>query len=183
LRIRDTNPADLRMTCLVFERLGCRVHFDGDDLVVPPKQELRIRDDEGDAVSKVEDGPWPAFPADLTSIALALATQAEGMVMIFEKMFENRLFFVDKLISMGARVILCDPHRAVVSGPRRLHGERMESPDIRAGMALLIAALCADGTSEIGNIRQIDRGYERIDERLRGLGARIERVAVERVPA
>ncbi|MGI8674926.1 MAG: UDP-N-acetylglucosamine 1-carboxyvinyltransferase [Thermoleophilaceae bacterium] len=183
LRIRDTNPADLRMTCLVFERLGCRMHFDGDDLVVPPKQELRIRDDEGDAVSKVEDGPWPAFPADLTSIALALATQAEGMVMIFEKMFENRLFFVDKLISMGARVILCDPHRAVVSGPRRLHGERMESPDIRAGMALLIAALCADGTSEIGNIRQIDRGYERIDERLRGLGARIERVAVERVPA
>ena len=183
LRIRDTNPADLRMTCLVFERLGCRVHFDGDDLVVPPKQELRIRDDEGDAVSKVEDGPWPAFPADLTSIALALATQAEGMVMIFEKMFENRLFFVDKLISMGARVILCDPHRAVVSGPRRLHGERMESPDIRAGMALLIAALCAEGTSEIGNIRQIDRGYERIDERLRGLGARIERVAVERVPA
>ena len=183
LRIRDTNPADLRMTCLVFERLGCRMHFEGDDLVVPPKQELRIRDDEGDAVSKVEDGPWPAFPADLTSIALALATQAEGMVMIFEKMFENRLFFVDKLISMGARVILCDPHRAVVSGPRRLHGERMESPDIRAGMALLIAALCADGTSEIGNIRQIDRGYERIDERLRGLGARIERVAVERVPA
>ncbi|MGI8596216.1 MAG: UDP-N-acetylglucosamine 1-carboxyvinyltransferase, partial [Thermoleophilaceae bacterium] len=129
LRIRDTNPADLRMTCLVFERLGCRMHFDGDDLVVPPKQQLRIRDDEGDAVSKVEDGPWPAFPADLTSIALALATQAEGMVMIFEKMFENRLFFVDKLISMGARVILCDPHRAVVSGPRRLHGERMESPD------------------------------------------------------
>ena len=183
LRIRDTNPADLRMTCLVFERLGCRVHFDGDDLVVPPKQELRIRDDEGDAVSKVEDGPWPAFPADLTSIALALATQAEGMVMIFEKMFENRLFFVDKLISMGARVILCDPHRAVVSGPRRLHGERMESPDIRAGMALLIAALCADGTSEIGNIRQIDRGYERIDERLRELGARIERVATEPIYA
>jgi UDP-N-acetylglucosamine 1-carboxyvinyltransferase len=182
LRIRDANPADLRMTRLVFERLGCRMHFEGDEVVVPPGQHLRIRDDEGDAVSKIEDGPWPAFPADLTSIALALATQAEGMVLIFEKMFENRLFFVDKLVSMGARVLLCDPHRAVVAGPSRLHGERMESPDIRAGMAMLIAALCADGTSEIGNIRQIDRGYERIDERLRGLGARIERVAVERVP-
>ena len=134
-------------------------------------------------MSKIEDGPWPAFPADLTSIALALATQSEGMVLIFEKMFENRLFFVDKLVTMGARVILCDPHRAVVSGPSRLHGARMESPDIRAGMAMLIAALCAEGQSEIGNIRQIDRGYERIDERLRSLGARIERVAAERVPA
>jgi UDP-N-acetylglucosamine 1-carboxyvinyltransferase len=134
-------------------------------------------------VSKIEDGPWPAFPADLTSIALAMATQAEGLILIHEKMFENRLFFVDKLVSMGARVIVCDPHRAVVSGPSRLHGERMESPDIRAGMAMLIAALCAEGTSEIGNIRQIDRGYERIDERLRLLGARIERVASERVPA
>ena len=141
-----------------------------------------MKDDEGDAVSKIEDGPWPAFPADLTSIALALATQADGMVLIHEKMFENRLFFVDKLVSMGARVIVCDPHRAVVSGPSRLHAERMESPDIRAGMAMLIAALCAEGTSEIGNIRQIDRGYERIDERLRALGARIERVATEPSP-
>ena len=176
LRIRDVVPADLRMTRLVFERLGCRMEIEGDDVVVPPDQRLRVRDDEGDAISKIEDGPWPAFPADLTSIALALATQAEGMVLIFEKMFENRLFFVDKLVSMGARVLLCDPHRAVVSGPSRLHGERMESPDIRAGMAMLIAALCAEGRSEIGNIRQIDRGYERIDERLRALGARIERV-------
>jgi UDP-N-acetylglucosamine 1-carboxyvinyltransferase len=152
-------------------------------VVVPPEQQLRIKSDEGDAVSKIEDGPWPAFPADLTSIALAMATQAEGLILIHEKMFENRLFFVDKLVSMGARVIVCDPHRAVVSGPSRLHGERMESPDIRAGMAMLIAALCAEGTSEIGNIRQIDRGYERIDDRLRSLGARIERVASERVPA
>jgi UDP-N-acetylglucosamine 1-carboxyvinyltransferase len=183
LRIKDTVPGDLRMTCLAFERLGCRVEFDGADVVVPPEQQLRVRDDEGDAISKIEDGPWPAFPADLTSIGLALATQSEGMVLIFEKMFENRLFFVDKLVSMGARVILCDPHRAVVSGPSRLHGERMESPDIRAGMAMLIAALCANGESQIGNIRQIDRGYERIDERLRALGARIERVASERVPA
>jgi UDP-N-acetylglucosamine 1-carboxyvinyltransferase len=183
LRVKETVPDDLRMTRLVFERLGCRMELEGDDVVVPPGQRLRVRDDEGDAISKIEDGPWPAFPADLTSIALALATQSAGMVLIFEKMFENRLFFVDKLVTMGARVLLCDPHRAVVSGPSRLHGERMESPDIRAGMAMLIAALCADGVSEIGNISQIDRGYERIDERLRGLGARIERVATERVPA
>ena len=183
LRIRGGATDDLRMTRMAFERLGCRIELDGDDVVVPPDQKLRVRDDEGDAVSKIEDGPWPAFPADLTSIALALATQSEGMVMIFEKMFENRLFFVDKLVNMGARVILCDPHRAVVSGPSRLHGSRMESPDIRAGMAMLIAALCAEGQSEIGNIRQIDRGYERIDERLRDLGARIERVATEPVAA
>jgi UDP-N-acetylglucosamine 1-carboxyvinyltransferase len=176
LRITDTRPPDLRMTLFGFERLGCRVEIEGTDIVVPPEQRLRVRDDAGDQISKVEDGPWPAFPADLTSIALALATQADGMVLIHEKMFENRLFFVDKLVSMGARVVLCDPHRAVVSGPSRLHGERMESPDIRAGMAMLIAALCADGASEIGNVRQIDRGYERIDERLRALGARIERV-------
>src|SRR5437870_521232 len=179
LRVRDTIPEDLRMTRLVFERLGCRMEFEGNDVVVAAGQHLRVRDDEGDAISKIEDGPWPAFPADLTSIALALATQSEGMVLVFEKMFENRLFFVDKLVYMGARILLCDPHRAVVSGPSRLHGERMESPDIRAGMAMLIAALCADGQSEIGNIRQIDRGYERIDERLRELGAQIERVATE----
>jgi UDP-N-acetylglucosamine 1-carboxyvinyltransferase len=183
LRIKDTNPDDLRMSRLAFERLGCRIEFEGNDAIVPAGQRLRVKSDEGDAISKIEDGPWPAFPADLTSIAVAMATQAEGLILIHEKMFENRLYFVDKLVTMGARVIVCDPHRAVVSGPSRLHGERMESPDIRAGMAILIAALCADGTSEIGNIRQIDRGYERIDERLRLLGARIERVAAERVPA
>jgi UDP-N-acetylglucosamine 1-carboxyvinyltransferase len=183
LRIRDCVPDDLRMTRLAFERLGCGIEYDDRDVIVPPEQRLRVKSDEGDAVSKIEDGPWPAFPADLTSIALAMATQAEGLILIHEKMFENRLFFVDKLVSMGARVIVCDPHRAVVSGPSRLHGERMESPDIRAGMAMLIAALCAKGRSEIGNIRQIDRGYERIDERLRALGARIERVAGERVLA
>jgi len=179
LRVSDVAPSDLRMTRLAFERLGCRIELDGADVVVPPEQRLRVKDDTGDAISKIEDGPWPAFPADLTSIALAMATQADGMVLIFEKMFENRLFFVDKLVSMGARVLLCDPHRAVVSGPSRLHGERMESPDIRAGMAMLIAALCAEGTSEIGNVGQIDRGYERIDERLRSLGARIERTGAE----
>jgi len=144
---------------------------------VPKDQELRVRYDIGAAVPKIDDGPWPLFPADLLSIMVVVATQAEGTAMIFEKMYENRLFFVDKLVSMGARIILCDPHRAVVTGPARLFGERLESPDIRAGMALLLAALVADGESVIGNIGQIDRGYERIDERLRQLGASIERVA------
>ncbi len=183
LRIKDVVADDLRMTRLAFERLGCQIEYDGNDVLVPPGQKLRIKDDEGEAISKIEDGPWPAFPADLTSIAVAMATQADGLVLIHEKMFENRLYFVDKLVNMGARVIVCDPHRAVVSGPSRLHGERLESPDIRAGMAMLIAALCANGTSEIGNIRQIDRGYERIDERLRALGAQIERVTTERAIA
>jgi UDP-N-acetylglucosamine 1-carboxyvinyltransferase len=183
IRIKDCVRDDLRATEVGFARLGVRLEYDGNDVLVPSDQELRVRDDEGSHISKIEDGPWPAFPADLTSIALALATQAEGMVLIFEKMFENRLFFVDKLVNMGARVILCDPHRAVVSGPSRLHGERVDSPDIRAGMAMLIAALCAEGHTEIGNVRVIDRGYERIDERLRLLGARIERRGAERVAA
>jgi UDP-N-acetylglucosamine 1-carboxyvinyltransferase len=182
LRVRGAEPSDLIMVRRQFRRLGLESTLDGDDVVVPAEQRLRIRSDVGDAIPKVEDGPWPAFPADLTSIALALATQADGEILIFEKMFENRLFFVDKLVAMGARITLCDPHRAIVSGPSRLHGERVESPDIRAGMAMLIAALAAEGVSEIGNIRQIDRGYERIDERLRGLGAQIERVSAE-VPA
>ena len=163
------------MTRRQFRRLGLRSEIEGEDVVVPPNQSLAVEADLGDAIPKIEDGPWPAFPADLTSIALALATQADGEILIFEKMFENRLFFVDKLVRMGARIILCDPHRAVVTGPAQLHGERLESPDIRAGMAMLIAALCAEGTSVIGNISQIDRGYERIDDRLRMLGASIER--------
>jgi UDP-N-acetylglucosamine 1-carboxyvinyltransferase len=165
-----------------FRRVGLNSGVEGNDVLVPPEQRLEIQDDLGDAIPKIDDGPWPAFPADLTSIALALATQARGTVLIFEKMFENRLFFVDKLVAMGARITLCDPHRAIVSGPSRLHAARLESPDIRAGMAMLIAALAAEGTSEIGNIAQIDRGYERIDLRLRELGARIDRVASERVP-
>jgi UDP-N-acetylglucosamine 1-carboxyvinyltransferase len=176
LVVKDTRPDDLRMIRLVFERLGLRSEVHHHDVIVPGNQQLMIRNDHGDHTPKVEDGPWPAFPADLTSIALALATQAEGSVLIHEKMFENRLFFTDKLVSMGASVMICDPHRAIVNGPRRLHGSRVESPDIRAGMAMLIAALCADGVTEIGNIRQIDRGYERIDERLRDLGARITRL-------
>jgi UDP-N-acetylglucosamine 1-carboxyvinyltransferase len=183
LRIKDTVPEDLRMIRMVFERLGLRSDVEDDDIVVPAGQKLVMQRDVGDYQAKIEDGPWPAFPADLTSIAVALATQAEGSVLIFEKMFENRLFFVDKLISMGAEITICDPHRVIVIGPRRLRGARVDSPDIRAGMAMLIAALCAEGRSEIGNIRQIDRGYERIDERLRDLGAHIERVATEPVHA
>jgi UDP-N-acetylglucosamine 1-carboxyvinyltransferase len=176
LIVKDTFPQDLRMIRLVFERLGLRSEINGQDVIVPGNQELRIRYDAGDHQPKVEDGPWPMFPADLTSIALALATQSEGSVMIHEKMFENRLFFADKLQLLGAAITICDPHRAIVNGPRRLHGARVESPDIRAGMAMLIAALCADGVTEIGNVRHLDRGYERIDERLRQLGARINRV-------
>jgi UDP-N-acetylglucosamine 1-carboxyvinyltransferase len=183
LRIKDTVPADLRMIRLVFERLGLRSELDGHDVVVPGGQELVAQADVGEYKSKIQDGPWPAFPADLTSIAVALATQAHGSILVHEWMFENRLIFTDKLILMGADIVMCDPHRAIVTGPRRLRGERVESPDIRAGMAMLLAALCAEGRSEIGNIRQIDRGYERIDERLRELGARIERVATEPVHA
>jgi UDP-N-acetylglucosamine 1-carboxyvinyltransferase len=184
LRIRGIVAEDLEGIRRHFRRIGLQTMEEGGDLLVPPEQKLTIRDDQGDAIPKIDDGPWPAFPADLTSIALALATQADGTILIFEKMFENRLFFVDKLVAMGARITLCDPHRAIVSGPSRLHGARLESPDIRAGMAMLIAALAADGTSEIGNVAQIDRGYERIDLRLRELGARIDRVPSERgVPA
>lgn len=175
LVVKDTVPQDLRMIRLVFERLGLRSEVSGRDVIVPGNQQLKVRNDEGGHMAKVEDGPWPAFPADLTSIALALASQAEGSVMIHEKMFENRLFFTDKLVNMGAAVTICDPHRAIVIGPRRLRGARVDSPDIRAGMAILIAALCADGITEIGNVRHIDRGYERIDERLQALGARITR--------
>jgi UDP-N-acetylglucosamine 1-carboxyvinyltransferase len=181
LRIRDTIPADLRMIRLVFDRLGLRSKLDGADVIVPGAQDLVISRDVGEHKIKVQDGPWPAFPADLTSIAVALATQCSGSALIHEWMFENRMIFTDKLVLMGADITMCDPHRAIISGPSQLRGERLESPDIRAGMAMLIAALCAEGRSEIGNIRQIDRGYERIDGRLRELGARIERVATEPV--
>jgi UDP-N-acetylglucosamine 1-carboxyvinyltransferase len=183
LLVKNTVPEDLRMIRLVFERLGLESELRGADVLVPGGQKLVIRNDAGDYMPKVESGPWPAFPADLTSIALALATQSEGSVVIHEKMFENRLFFTDKLQVMGAAITICDPHRAIVVGPRRLRGERVESPDIRAGMAMLMAALCADGVTQIGNIRQIDRGYERIDERLRALGARIQRLDDVPVPA
>jgi UDP-N-acetylglucosamine 1-carboxyvinyltransferase len=176
IRITDAAPDTLRMVRLVFHRLGIEIEVTGSDVYVPANQSLRIVDDAGGAVPKIDDGPWPAFPADLMSIAVVVATQARGTILIHEKMFESRLYFVDKLISMGARIILCDPHRAVVVGPASLHGAPLESPDIRAGMALLIAALAADGRSVIRNIGQIDRGYEAVDGKLRALGANIERV-------
>jgi UDP-N-acetylglucosamine 1-carboxyvinyltransferase len=177
LRILDARPEEHRATAVAFARLGIKFHAEGKDIVVPAGQKLSVAHDLGGAIPKIEDSPWPGFPADLTSIAVVAATQTEGTVLIFEKMFESRLFFVDRLASMGARLILCDPHRVVVSGRASLIGQELVSPDIRAGMALVIAALCAEGKSIIHNVQQIDRGYERIDERLRALGARIVRRA------
>jgi UDP-N-acetylglucosamine 1-carboxyvinyltransferase len=174
--IEGARPRDLISIIPAFAKLGVRVEVGEDFIHVPTGQQLVVQDDLGGMIPKVEDGPWPAFPSDLTSIAVTVATQAFGTVLMFEKMFENRLFFADKLVSMGARIIICDPHRAVVTGPTQLVGQRMESPDIRAGMAMLLAALTADGQSTIGAAYQIDKGYERIDERLRALGATIERV-------
>lgn len=176
LTIRNAGTEHLRSTLMNFERLGITCRIEGDDLVVPADQALTVRADFGGHIPKIEDQPWPAFPADTMSIAIVTATQCEGVVLMFEKMFESRMFFVDKLIAMGARIVLCDPHRALVAGPSKLRGARLESPDIRAGMAMLIAAMCAEGTSTINNAQQIERGYERIDERLNALGARITRV-------
>lgn len=176
LTIDPIRADDLRSTLLGFERLGIRPRIDGSKLIVDADQERRIRPDLGGHVPKLEDGPWPAFPADVMSTTIVTATQCAGMLLVFEKMFESRLFFVDKLIGMGARIVLCDPHRAVISGPSPLKGGTVESPDIRAGMAMLLAALAAEGTSVIHNVGQIERGYERIDQRLRDLGAEVERV-------
>src|SRR6266566_3351840 len=180
ITIDGVRSEDLRSILLGFERLGVRPRLDGTQLIVDAGQERRIRPDLGGHVPKLEDGPWPAFPADLMSIAIVVASQCEGILLVFEKLFESRLFFVDKLIGMGARIVLCDPHRAVIAGPSPLHGGVVESPDIRAGMAMLLAALAAQGDSVIHNIGQIERGYERIDERLRVLGAQIERRDDER---
>jgi UDP-N-acetylglucosamine 1-carboxyvinyltransferase len=174
--IKGAAPEHLGMIRMVFERLGVHFEIRGADVFVPAGQTLEIVDDLGGAVPKVDDAPWPGFPTDLMSIALVVATQARGTVLVHEKMFDSRLYFVDRLIAMGARIIVCDPHRAVVVGPSQLHGETLHSPDIRAGMALLIAALCATGESVIHNINQIDRGYERIETKMQALGARIERV-------
>jgi len=175
VRVRDVVPDDLRMIRVAYRRLGVETALDRTTLVVPGPQELRVAADADGAIPKVDDAPWPGFPADLTSLALVLATQSRGTVLIHEKLFESRLFFVDSLIAMGARIVLCDPHRAVVVGPSELRAAPIVSPDIRAGMALIGAALCARGTSVISNAHQVDRGYERIDERLRALGARITR--------
>ncbi len=175
--IRGARPEEHRITQVAYEKLGVRWEVRGDDIFVPHHEQLIVREGLHSAVPRIHDAPWPGFPADLTSIALILATQAHGTCLIHEWMYESRLYWVDRLISMGARVIVCDPHRAIVTGPAKLYAQTVSSPDIRAGMALLLAALVAEGKSVIQNAQQIDRGYERIDERLRGLGARIERVS------
>lgn len=181
LRIPDAGVRHLRSMLMGFERLGISCQIEGDDLIVPAEQSRLIQSDLGGHVPKLEDQPWPAFPADVMSIAIVTATQCEGMILMHEKMFESRMFFVDKLVAMGARIVLCDPHRAIVSGPTRLRGNTVESPDIRAGMAMLLAALCAEGVSTINNAGQIERGYEQIESRLGALGARIKRVELARV--
>ncbi len=173
--IKNAYPKNLRMILLAFNKLGIRPEIRGEDIFVSGHQPLEINSDMNGAIPKIDDAPWPGFPADLTSIMVVTATQCNGLALIFEKMFESRLFFVDELITMGARIVLCDPHRAVINGPTKLHGELITSPDIRAGMALLIASLCAEGTSTIQNIRQLDRGYQQIDKRLNALGAKISR--------
>lgn len=177
IRIEGACPRDHRMTAITFGKLGITWQVEGQDLLIPGDQELAVRDDLHGAIPKIDSAPWPGFSPDLISTVLVVATQTKGTILIHEKMFESRLFFVDRLVGMGARIVLCDPHRAVVVGPAQLYGEPegLPSPDIRAGMALLIAALCAKGRSVIYNIGQIDRGYERIDERLQALGANIER--------
>jgi len=179
IRIHGVIPEHMRMINWIFtKRLGVSLRTEEDTLIIADEQDLRIREDVGGAVPKIDDAPWPQFPADLMSIVLVVATQARGTILIHEKMFESRLYFVDKLIAMGAKIILCDPHRAVIVGPASLHGQEMSSPDIRAGMALLIAALAARGTSTIANVGQIDRGYQAIDAKLRSLGAHIKRIEV-----
>jgi UDP-N-acetylglucosamine 1-carboxyvinyltransferase len=179
IEIKGAGVEHMRMSLLVFQRLGVEIQVHGDDLIVPGGQAPAIAADLGNAIPRIDDGPWPAFPADLMSVALVTATQASGTVLFHEKMYESRLFFVDRLIGMGARVVLCDPHRALVHGPTRLHGEPqgLPSPDIRAGIALVIAALCAAGRTVIRSVEQIDRGYEDIDDKLLALGARVKRVA------
>jgi UDP-N-acetylglucosamine 1-carboxyvinyltransferase len=176
--IKNACPEHLRMTLMVYERLGIKPEIQGQDLYLPGNQRLAIMPDIGDAIPSIDDAPWPGFPADMMSVTLVAATQATGTVLFHEKMYESRLFFVDRLINMGARIILCDPHRAVVQGPSTMRGEPqgISSPDIRAGIALLIAALCADGTTVIRNIQQIDRGYENIEGKLLALGAKIKRI-------
>ena len=173
--IHNAAPQHLGMIRLVLDRLGVRFDVQGDDIFIPGDQAFKVVPDIVGAIPKIDDAPWPAFPADMMSTIIVMATQADGSVLIHEKMFESRLYFVDKLIGMGARIVLCDPHRCIVQGRSQLHGERLESPDIRAGMALVSAALCAQGQSIIRNVAQIDRGYEQIEEKLQALGADIVR--------
>jgi UDP-N-acetylglucosamine 1-carboxyvinyltransferase len=175
LRIRNAGPEHLGMILIVLNRLGVNWVVDGQDIIVPADQKLEIEPDLGNAIPEIKTNIWPAFPTDLMSIAIAIATQAKGSVLFHDWMYPSRMFFVDKLVSMGAQIVLCDPHRCIVTGPARLSGEKVESPDIRAGMTLVLAALAAQGTSTIRNVGQIDRGYENVDGKLRSLGARITR--------
>ncbi|MCQ2576229.1 MAG: UDP-N-acetylglucosamine 1-carboxyvinyltransferase [Treponema sp.] len=179
ITIKGIRPEEIRPLKYSFQKLGISWSISGDELTVPNTQDLKVNADLGNAIPKIDDMPWPGFPADLTSIMTVVATQVDGTVLIFEKMFESRLFFVDKLISMGAKITLCDPHRAVVTGPSMLHGDHLISPDIRAGMAMVIAAMCAHGESRISNVYQIERGYEDLVQRLQDLGAHIKVVDIE----
>jgi UDP-N-acetylglucosamine 1-carboxyvinyltransferase len=177
IRIRNAGPEYLDMIAMVFNRLGVSWQVDGKDLIVPANQKLEIEPDLGNAIPEISVMPWPAFPTDLMSIAIVVATQSRGSVLFHDWMYPSRMFFIDKLVNMGAHIVLCDPHRCIVQGPTTLFGENLESPDIRAGMSLLLAALTAEGKSIIRNVGQIDRGYERVDQKLRALGAQIERVS------
>jgi UDP-N-acetylglucosamine 1-carboxyvinyltransferase len=177
VRVRKAGPQYLDMIGMVFKRIGVQWEVDGEDIIVPEDQALVIEPDLGEAIPEISVMPWPAFPTDLMSIAIVVATQSQGSVLFHDWMYPSRMFFIDKLVSMGAHVVLCDPHRCIVNGPTKLSGETLESPDIRAGMSLLLAALAAEGTSIIRNLGQIERGYERVDEKLRALGARIERIS------
>ncbi len=175
LTVENIEPEDFRVIDKHWSKLGVQWSWESTTLHVPGKQQLHVNNDFDAAIPKIEDGPWPNFPSDLLGVTLVLATQAEGTVLLFEKMFESRMYFVDRMIEMGARIVQCDPHRVVVSGPAKLHATRLHSPDIRAGISLLLAALCADGESRIGNANIIDRGYEAVDRKLRHLGADIHR--------
>lgn len=175
ITITNVNPKTMRPIIPAFKKLGIEFHCDNNTVIVPEKQKLKVNNDFGGMIPKIDDSPWPGFPADLTSIMTVIATQVKGTVLIHEKMFESRMFFIDKLIGMGAAITLCDPHRAVVSGPSTLHASRLVSPDVRAGMAMVIAACCAKGTSVISNIYQVDRGYEDLENRLRNLGVHIDK--------
>jgi UDP-N-acetylglucosamine 1-carboxyvinyltransferase len=176
IRVKQAGVNDLHMIRHVFERLGVTWQVEGDDLIVPPDQEMKIVPDLDGAIPEIKTNVWPAFPTDLISIAITVATQASGSVMFHDWMFSGRMYFTDKLVGMGAKIILCDPYRCLVQGPNQLYSENLESPDIRAGMSMLLAALAAKGTSTIRNVGQIERGYQDVDKKLRALGAQIERV-------
>jgi UDP-N-acetylglucosamine 1-carboxyvinyltransferase len=177
IKIHNAAPHYLDMIAMVFSRLGVMWEVDGESVVVPADQALEIQSDLGDAIPEISVMPWPAFPTDLMSIAIVVATQAHGSILFHDWMYPSRMFFIDKLVNMGAQIVLCDPHRCIVNGPTQLFGENLESPDIRAGMSLLLAALAASGKSEIRNVSQIDRGYERVDKKFQTLGAHIQRVS------